>query len=373
MIPVYEPYLGKEEREHLLAAFDSGWISSTGEFVDLFEAKLAEITKARWVASCSNGTAALHLLLSALGIGPGDEVIIPNVTFVATMNAVLYCGAIPVFCDHEESSWCISAEKVEQLITEKTRAVIHVSLYGEVSELPHLRAFCDKQSLVLIDDSAEGLGSMIDGVPAQAFAHHATLSFYGNKTITTGEGGAVVSSSEEIISRVKALRGHCQTRAGEFLHHDLGYNYRLNNLSCAIGAAQINRLGEIIEAKRKIHEYYFRELGSRDDVEFQQSRCGVSTNICRWLSVIRITGGYLGGQDFTTLRKSCNSIGFDIRPGFTPMSQLPYTKNLVPESGFRGIGSNVINPAVWICLPSAPSLTAEAQGLVIDGIQRLLP
>lgn len=345
MIPVYKPSLGAVDRQSLLEAFDSSWISSSGPFVDQFEDRLADETRFDYAATCSSGTAALHLALLALGVGPGDEVIIPDYTFVATANAVLYVGATPVYADVSPYSWCMDLSSVQRLTTARTKAIIFVSLYGSCAGLESIAEYGLRCGIPVIDDAAESLGTKKNGRPSQSLATLATLSFYGNKTITTGEGGAVLSSSEQLIGRVKSFRGHCQERQGEYVHSSLGYNYRLSNLLAAIGCAQLDSLQRVVERKIDIFNQYLKN----GMAVFEYQACDESEYNSRWLAAFSYSSFKC---EFGDLKKYCNQEGFDIRPGFQPMSTLPHLRKWSKENTPV---SKSLSETVF-CLPSYPDL-----------------
>lgn len=260
MIPVYEPDLSGKEREYLLDAFDSSWISSRGAYIDRFEAALRELTGAKHVALVSNGTTALHLALHCLNLGPGDEVIVPSLTYVASVNTIAQTGATPVFADSRMDDWLIDPAHVETLITPRTRAIMPVPLYGAPCDMDALRAIADRHGLVLIDDCAEALGSYYRGRHVGSLSEVSTYSFFGNKTVTTGEGGAVATDDPELFARMLMVKGQGQDPARRYWHTELGFNYRMTNLCAAIGLAQIERVHETLARKRQIAARYRANL-----------------------------------------------------------------------------------------------------------------
>ncbi len=255
MIPVCEPTLRGNELNYATQAITTGWISSAGSFIQQFEEKFSAYCGTKFGISCSNGTTALHLAIEALGIGKGDEVIIPSFTMIASCNAVIYTGAKAVLVDSELKTWNLDAHKIEEKITPRTKAIMVVHTYGHPADMDTVNAIAKKHSLYVIEDAAEAYGAEYKGRKAGSLGDIAAFSFYANKIITTGEGGMVVTNNKQWADRAKALRNHY---FGEprFLHHDLGYNHRLTNIQAAIGVAQLERIEELIAARKKNAQLY---------------------------------------------------------------------------------------------------------------------
>lgn len=269
MIYVYEPDLSGREREYLLDAFDSSWISSRGPYLDRFESLFSQVSQAGRAAAVSNGTVALHLALHCLGIGPGDEVIVPSFTYIASVNTIVQTGATPVFADSKADDWLIDPDHVEKLITPRTRAIMPVHLYGAICDMDRLCAIAQQHKLEIIEDCAEALGATYKGRQAGTFGKVATFSFFGNKLVTTGEGGMVTTKDEELFERMVIAKGQGQDPSRRYWHSVLGFNYRMTNLAAAIGLAQLERVEQILERKREIGKMYRTLLSSRNDLSFQ--------------------------------------------------------------------------------------------------------
>ena len=225
----------------MVEAVRSGWVSSIGPFVDRFERELGRFVGTRSAVVTSNGTAALHLALLACGVGEGDEVILPSLTFVATANAVRYCRATPVVVDVDEETWCLSPAGVARALSARTRAIIAVHLYGHPADMDAVAEVTQGLHVSIIEDAAEALGARYRGRPVGTLGAAACLSFYGNKIITTGEGGAVVSDDDSIERRVRFLKDHGMDPLRRYYHPEVAYNYRMTNLQAALGCAQLSR------------------------------------------------------------------------------------------------------------------------------------
>jgi len=254
-IPVAKPLFDDEEIELVNECMVTGWISG-GKFVTDFEEMVAEHTGVKYAISTSSGTSALHLILMAYGIGKGDEVIVPSMTFVATANAVTYTGAKPIFADSNVESWNIDPSKIEELITQKTKAIIPVHLYGHPADMDQINAIAGKYKLKVFEDAAEAQGSLYKSKKVGSLADAAMFSFFGNKIITTGEGGMIVTNDKVIADKCRLLREHGMTPSKRYWHIVLGYNYRMTNIQAAIGVAQMRKIDSIIVRKKKVAQEY---------------------------------------------------------------------------------------------------------------------
>lgn len=255
-LPVTEPYLGEKELLYVTECVLSGWVSSAGKFVPQFEEMFAEFCSTRYAIATSSGTAALHLALLALDIGPGDEVIVPTLTFIATANAVTYTGARPVFVDSEPETWNIDPAQIEQAITPRTKAILPVHLYGHPADMDPILDITHRHRLAVLEDAAEAHGACYKGRRVGTIADVGCFSFYGNKIITTGEGGMVVTDNVAVAERVRMLRDHGMSAGRRYWHPMLGYNYRLTNLQAAIGVAQMEKVDAILAAKERLARAY---------------------------------------------------------------------------------------------------------------------
>jgi perosamine synthetase len=353
-IPVYEPVLNSAVRANVLQCIDLNWISSKGEFIDRFEHQFAQKTGVSHAAGVCNGTVALHLALLALGVSAGDEVIVPTFTYIASVNAIAYVGATPVFVDSRPDTWQMDVEDVARKITPKTRAIMAVHLYGQPCDMPAICELARGAGIAVIEDAAEAFGSRIGGRHVGTWGDVSTYSFFGNKTITTGEGGAVVTNSAELMATIKKLRGQGLAGTREYWHDVIGYNYRMTNICAAIGVGQLEVADELIAKKRQIAAFYRRALGGLP-LDFLWEAEGTTSSF--WMNTI----GLHDGSKRDELRKHLASAGIETRPAFYPAHTLPmyaaYDKG--PYSNATRIAAAGIN------LPSSPALSdADVQRVV---------
>ena len=255
-IPLMEPSLSGKENEYVNDCLDTGWISSKGKYVQMFEQKFEELHPGMFAVTVSNGTVALQLAMLAIGIKNGDEVIVPNITFAASINTVIHCGATPVLCEVDPVTWCIDPKEIKKLINSRTKAIMPVHLYGQPAQMDEIIKLANENSLYIIEDCAEALGSMWKNKNVGTFGDASTFSFFGNKTITTGEGGMVLFKSKEIRDRAIILRDHGMSPTKRYWHEVIGFNFRLTNIQAAIGVAQLERLDEIVRKKIHIGDFY---------------------------------------------------------------------------------------------------------------------
>jgi perosamine synthetase len=255
-IPVAEPDLAGRELEYVAECIASGWISSQGEYVRRFEAGFAELSGVEHALATSSGTTALHLALAALGVGPGDEVIVPDLTFIATANAVSYCGASVVLVDVDPLTWTMAPAAVEAALTPRTKAIVPVHLYGHPADMDPLRSLADRSGVFVVEDCAEALGARYRSRRVGSLSTLACFSFYGNKTLTTGEGGMLVGRDAALMERARMLRDHGMSKERRYYHSEIGFNYRLTNLQAAVGVAQLERIESIFARKAQIDRRY---------------------------------------------------------------------------------------------------------------------
>lgn len=259
-IPVNEPLLNGNEKKYLCECIDTGWISSEGPFVKQFEQKMSAKVGRKYGIAVSNGTAALEVAVQALGIGEGDEVIMPTFTIISCAMAVTKLGAIPVLVDSDIHDWNMKVDEIEAKITDKTKAIMIVHLYGLPVQVDEVLALAKKYNLKVIEDAAEMHGQTYNGKPCGSFGDISTFSFYPNKHVTTGEGGMVVTDNEELAERCRMIRNLCFRQDVRYVHDELSDNYRFTNLQAAVGLAQLERLDEFVERKRNMGRYYTEQL-----------------------------------------------------------------------------------------------------------------
>lgn len=355
MIPVYEPDLGVLEKKYVNEALDSGWISSKGPFIDKFENEFARfIGYENSGISVSNGTVALHLALLALEVGQGDEVLLPNFTYVACANAVMYVNARPVFFDSLESDLQPSPISLENLISDKTKAIILPHLYGAAADIKKFIEISIKYNIPIIEDCAEGIGTMVEGRHIGNFGALATFSFFGNKTLTTGEGGMVFAKDANLDKKIRKLKNQGLTSPGSYFHDVIGYNYRMTNIQAAIGLAQVERVDEILRNKILNHGIYLENLKSATNMRLLETSQGTSSY---WIETL-IFDTQIDLKLFSQFMKD-NDV--ETRPGFTTMKKLPMFAN---ERGESSVSSNFENRI--LNLPSSPKLRESDIAIVCN-------
>jgi perosamine synthetase len=269
MIPVYQPFIGDREREYVNEALDSTWISSKGKFLDRFEQEFAQFAGVSHGVGTANGTVSLHLAFAALGIGPGDEVIVPTFTYVASVNAITYTGARPVFVDSDPVTWNIDPMHMEAAVTPRTRAIEVVHLYGHPADMDPILEVAGRHGLAVVEDAAEAHGARYRGRPVGSLGSVASFSFFGNKIITTGEGGMLVTDDAELDARARHFRGQGVSPTRTYWHDVVGFNYRMTNIAAAIGCAQLERVEHTLAVKREIAGWYRDRLGGAPGINLQ--------------------------------------------------------------------------------------------------------
>jgi perosamine synthetase len=320
-IPVGAPSIGEEEIANVMEAMRSGWISSLGAFIGEFEREFAAFCGARHGVAVANGTVSLHLALVAAGIGPGDEVIVPSLTFVATANVVRYCGATPVFVDSERATWQIDPTAIEGRITPRTRAIIPVHLYGHPCDMDAILAIAKRHGLVVLEDAAEAHGAEYRGRRVGALGAIGCFSFYGNKIITTGEGGMCVTNDGALADRLRLFRDHGMDPKRSYWHEIIGFNYRMTNLQAAVGVAQTKKMAGFIEKKRQIAQWYAEQLAPLAGAGrlSLHPEAAWARNVYWMYSVILSDAC----PSLEVVRTRLNDRGVDSRPFFHPIHTLP--------------------------------------------------
>lgn len=343
-IPIYKPYLDDSEKNALISAFDSTWISSRGKYIDLFEDSLSKYIGVNYVNLTSNGTVALHLALLALNIKAGDEVLLPDFCYVAAANAVKYVGATPVLVDSDEATWQIDVEDLENKISKKSKGIIVVHIYGNSENLSRINAIKEKYNLFLVEDCAEAIGTKYENMHVGTYGDISTFSFFGNKTITTGEGGAVATNSKKLHQKITKLKNQGLANQENYFHDVIGYNYRMTNLAASIGFEQLKKIQNILQLKKQIKKFYLNNIDNR--FQFQKDTF-LSDNSC-WINCIICNSRY----QRDSLRNYLRENNIETRSGFTPLSKLPMYEML----GFKNRIANKLSNRI-ICLPSYPSIS----------------
>lgn len=373
MIPLSIPHLAGNEWTYVKECLDTGWVSTAGAYVGKFEERIAAYTDSRYAISCMNGTAGLHTAMNLLGIGQGDYVLAPNLTFVATLNAISYTKAEPLLLDVDPDSWQLDLDLLENFLGEGTEfrdgacylradgrriaAIMPVHVLGNICDMDRLQRLSTAYGLPVIEDSTEALGSTFRGKHAGTFGVFGTSSFNGNKIITTGGGGMIFTQDEALAGRAKHLTTTAKTDPLDYFHDEVGYNYRLVNVLAAIGVAQLEQLPGLIERKKHMDAFYRTELSGVGDISFQTITPGVDPNC--WLFTFRT-------QRMRDLLTYLNERGIQSRPFWTPMNQLPMYRDLryVTENDYaRSVHATAIS------IPSSSGLTDTQLREVTEAIR----
>ena len=329
-LPLVSPSLSGNEMAYVMDCISTGWISSQGQYIKDFEARFSEYLGGEpdCAAAVSSGTAALHLAIIALGIGPGDEVIVPDITFGATANVVMHAGATPVLVDVDPISWTISPSAIESAITDRTRAIIPVHIYGHPCDMNAIMALAETHDLLVIEDCAESLGAKVGGIPTGTFGHVAAYSFFANKVITTGEGGMVYCRDQAVLDRIRMLRDHGMSRERRYWHLMPGFNYRMTNLQAAVGLAQMERIDDFLLHREEMADAYGRNLQSVAGLTLP-AKPNWGHNIF-WLYTIVVDPGSFG-KTRDQLMGALDRAGIETRPLFPPLHAQPVWDDGQPQ------------------------------------------
>jgi perosamine synthetase len=364
-ILIAKPALGKEELDNAMEAVRSGWISSKGKFIPEFEKKFARYCGVKYGVATSSGTTALHLALKALEIGKGDEVIVPTLTFIATANAITYCNAKPIFVDSHPDYWCLNPEKIEKKITKKTKAIIPVHLYGHPCDMDLITDIAKDHDLLLIEDAAEAHGAEYKGKKVGSFGDINCFSFYGNKIITTGEGGMCLTNDEELAKKMRILRDHGMNPRKRYWHDIVGFNYRMTNVQAAIGVAQLEKMNGFVKKKRRIAEWYKERLKELEEKKFIKLHPEMKWAKCvYWMYSILLENKCRTSRN--ELAKKLDKRGIETRPFFNPIHRMPpyRTNERLPIA--EKLSQKGIN------LPSGLDLSENEINSIADIIKRCL-
>jgi len=374
-IPLSEPLISGNEWKYIKDCLDTGWVSSVGAYVNRFEEMVANYVGTQYAIATVNGTSALHVSLLACGVQPDDEVIVPTLTFIAPVNTVRYCGAHPVFMDCILNTFCMDVQKVKEFIIieceqrrggytynkrsgRRVKAIIPVHILGHPVEMDELVKICHQYNIDVIEDATESLGSQYKGKKTGTFGKIASLSFNGNKIITTGGGGMVLTNREELASRVRHLTTQAKRDPFEYDHDEIGYNYRLTNVQAALGVAQMERLPEFINIKRKNAEIYRRLLSDLKEVEIVWEAEGVISNF--WIYAIRVSR-----KDKRPLMDFLMAKGIQVRPLWKLIHTLPMYKDCQADN----IGNAIDAYETCISLPSSVTIREEEINFVVSSIR----
>lgn len=324
-IPVAMPDISELEENYALEAVRSTWISSRGRFLDRAESEIAEISGKDHCLLVSNGTVALHLILLALGVKAGDEVIVPSLTYVATANAVTYVGGTPVFVDVERESWCIDPNAVAAAVSERTVGIIAVDLYGNLPDFEELKRVAAKRKLWILEDAAEAPFASNSQGPAGSFGLASSFSFFGNKVITSGEGGAVVTSDGELARKMRLIRNQGMDPERRYYFPVIGHNFRMTNVTAAILCGQLERSQSLLESRRQVFDHYFKRLSESNQFVFQTIDQGITVSPWMFSVLVRFA---TESSERDEIIETLAERGIETRPLFIPVDQLPpYVNN----------------------------------------------
>ncbi len=359
------PHIGPEETELVVQAMQSNWIAPVGPFVDRFEAEFGRVVGVPHAVAVCSGTAALQLALHVLGIGQGDEVAVSTLTFVGSVSPIVHRGAVPVFID-SDSTWNMDPDLLEEALRRHPRikAVVVVHLYGQSADLDAIRAVCEPRGIPIIEDAAEAAGATYKGRHVGADGAIGYFSFNGNKIITTSNGGMIVTGSADIANHVRKLATHAREPASYYEHIELGYNFRLSNLLAALGLAQLRRLPQRIEQRRRNFAYYNEHLSNLSGVRFMpESPLGTCT---RWLTTLTIDP-HVAGVDREVVRQALTAAGIEARPVWKPMHLQPALRHF--PTVLSGTSDRLF--AHGLCLPSGSALTTDDLDRVVTAVQHV--
>jgi pyridoxal phosphate-dependent aminotransferase EpsN len=366
------PEVGETERGLLLDAFDSNWIAPLGPHVDAFEREFSAYVGRPHAAALSSGTAALHLALVLLGVGPGDDVIVPSFTFVASANAVTYVGARPVFVDSERTTWNLDPALVEEELAARAgdghlpAAVLGVDLYGQCADWDAILAACARYEVPVIEDAAEALGATYRGRPAGSFGALGVFSFNGNKIITTSGGGMLVGDDPAAIEHARHLSTQARDPAPHYEHSEIGFNYRMSNLLAALGRGQLQHLPEKVARRQAVNRAYRVALADVPGIAFMpDASFGSPTN---WLTVITVDEREFGASP-TAIREHLETLDIEARPAWKPMHLQPLFRDAPMRGG--AVAEDIFRTG--LCLPSGSAMSHDDVTRVVDGLLTARP
>lgn len=364
-IPINKPSITELEISYVNDAITNGWGEKCYDYILRFEKEFAKYQYTNFALATSSCTGAIHLALMALGVKAGDEVIIPEITWIASAEPILYIGAKPVFVDVLEDTWCLDPQKVEEAITPKTKAIIVVHIYGNLCNMNEIMAIAKKHNLVVIEDAAEALGSEYYGKKAGSIADAGVFSFHGTKTMTTGEGGILVTNNEAVYEKAKILNDHGRNAKDPankmFWMRNYGYKYKMSNLQAALGCAQISRIDELINKKREIFSWYKELL---NDIPCQLNPEFENTKNSYWLPTIVFDKSLNFNR--TAFFEICKENNIDTRPFFFPLSSLPMFENREDNRVAYDIYNRAIN------LPSFHDIEIDQIMIVVNSIKKMI-
>jgi len=366
-IPVNEPLISKEAKKNVNDALNTGWISSSGKYVEEFENKFSKFIGMKYGVAVANGTAALHVALLAAGVGKGDEVIVPAFTMAATWLAVLYVGAVPVFVDCEEDTFNINTSLIEGVITSKTKAIIPVHIYGHSADMDPIIDIAKKHKIMVVEDAAEAHGGTYNGNLCGSMGDISCFSFYGNKIITTGEGGMILTNNKNYADEARRYKDLCHSVKKRFIHDGVGYNYRMTNLQAALGVGELDNIDRYLAVKKRMAEIYQKGLQDVQGIRLPATKPNVSN--VYWMYAILVDKNKFG-MDKDRLRQKLLEKKIDTRDFFYSPKDHPVLKKYIKKGDNFPITEKISKEGLY--LPSGLALTEEQQHRVIDAIKDIV-
>lgn len=369
-IPISGPSITRKEIDYVTDAVTNAWYANANIYNERFEKAFAEYLGVKFAISLPSCTSAIHLSLLSFGVGHGDEVIVPDLTWIATSAPISYVGATPVFADVDEKTWCLSAESFEQLISPKIKAVIPVELYGNMPDMDSICEVAQRHGIAVIEDAAEAIGSEYKGRKAGSFGDTGVFSFHGSKTLTTGEGGMLVTNREDIYHRCLFLRDHGRNPGDKmFWNTEVAYKYKMTSMQAALGLAQLERIDELVERKRQIFNWYQSELGGVPEITLNYEAS--DTKNTYWMVTVVIDEKF--GLKKEELMVLMSEKGIDCRPFFYPLSSIPAYRDLeqAKQARQRNRNAYMISP-YGINLPCGMKMTEETVGYVCEVLKSVL-
>jgi perosamine synthetase len=361
-VPIAGPSITDREVEYIAEAARTGWHQDYLKYIKLFEERFAAYVDRRHAIATSSGTGALHLAYAALGVGPGDEIIVPNITWIASIDPALHLGAVPVFADIERDTWCLDPNDIERRITPRTKVILVVHLYGHMADMAPIQRIAEEHGLKILEDAAQAVGAEYHERRGGSFGDVSAISFTGTKTLTTGEGGMLLTDDPDLHRRAAHLNDHCQDPERRFWNEGLGYKYKMSNIEAACGLAQLERVEELVAKKRQIFSWYRDRLGGIAELQFNAERPGTTNAL--WMTTVVVDGAC--GIDKQELMSRLGEYGIQTRPFFYPLSELPPLKADADTPVSMDISPRAIN------LPSAHDLTEEDVEFVCTALLEVL-
>ena len=369
-IPVSGPWITQKEIDYVTDAVTNAWYANANMYNERFEKAFAKYIGVQFAISLPSCTSAIHLSLLSLGIGTGDEVIVPDLTWIASSAPISYVGATPVFADVDEKTWCLSAESFERLISPKTKAIIPVDLYGNMPDMDNIREVARRHGIAVIEDAAEAIGSEYKGNKSGSFGETGVFSFHGSKTLVTGEGGMLVTNREDIYHRSLFLRNHGRNPGDKmFWNAEVAYKYKMSSMQAALGLAQLERMDELVERKRRIFKWYQSALDSIPGITLNYE--APDTKNTYWMVTVVLDEKF--GLQKDVLITLMSEKGMDCRPFFHPLSSIPAYQKSEQAKRARRRNKNAYKISPYgLNLPSGMNMTKEKVGYVCEVLKSVL-